>query len=204
MNGAASRPLPLPLPVVVRWQRCGNSEWCGAPRNEWNGERRITMKPSMGTEPGAQGPTLDLPTERPAEKPVPSAAYILVVDDDHAIRGVLEDLLDEEHCPSLIASSGAEALARAPAAPPALILLDRSLPGEPVGEVAAALRARAGWSEVPLALFTGVEHQVATGLARELGAVEVIEKPFNVVDLLAVLERYRAPSQLPADAEPSE
>jgi DNA-binding response OmpR family regulator len=139
----------------------------------------------------------------PSGQSVPASAYVLVVDDDPGIGGMMHDLLSEEGYAFTIARTGAEALARAPDMPPALILLDRSLLNEPTRDVAAALRARAGWGAVPLALFTGGDKDEVADLAQELGADAVVAKPFNVVDLLAVLERYLAPSRPPSAMPPA-
>jgi CheY-like chemotaxis protein len=58
------------------------------------------------------------------------AGYILVVDDDEDIRLTLQQILEEEGYPSLIAANGAEALdiIRSEPRQPRLVLLDLMMP----------------------------------------------------------------------------
>ena len=58
------------------------------------------------------------------------AGYILVVDDDEDIRLTLQQILEEEGYPSLIAANGAEALdiIRSERRQPRLVLLDLMMP----------------------------------------------------------------------------
>src|SRR5947209_16860309 len=71
-------------------------------------------------------------TSRPAAiakgETLPMPQTILIVDDDEAIRQTLAELLEEEGYQVATAADGLEALAQVVAAPPALILLDISMP----------------------------------------------------------------------------
>jgi DNA-binding response OmpR family regulator len=118
--------------------------------------------------------------------------YILLIDDEDTILDVLVTLLhDEEGYVVFAARSGAEALRIAPESAPAFVLLDVTLHGENAEEVVQALRARPGWNAVTLVICSAIPrlHEVA----RELGAQEQLAKPFDLDELLAVVERYGPP-----------
>ena len=68
---------------------------------------------------------------------------VLVVDDDPSLRALVVSILSDAGLATLEAASGAEALACAAQAQPALVVLDVSLPGGISGyEVCRALRER--------------------------------------------------------------
>jgi len=112
---------------------------------------------------------------------------VLVVDDDPEIVRLLVDLLREEGHTVRGAHSLREALARAGSAPPDVALLDVSLPGEGLAAGLARLRARPGWERVPVVLCSGQERLEA--LARAVGAAGALRKPFNLDDVLDLVER---------------
>lgn len=153
------------------------------------------MSQHVEGESGALESAFEQPVERPPEPPVSRSAYILLVDDDQGIRQIVHDLLDDEGYTIITARNGAEALTQAPESPPALILLDSTLPSEHPGDVATMLRGRAGWDKTPVVLFTATERKNAVAVARELGAAEIIAKPFDLEEMLAVVERYLPPTQ---------
>lgn len=114
--------------------------------------------------------------------------YVLVVDDDGGIVRMLVELLHEEGYATRTASSMRQALQRAPAYPPAVALLDVTLPGEEIAPAVERLRARPGWSSVPVVLCSGRETLAA--IARRVGAAAYLRKPFDIDDLFMLLERH--------------
>jgi CheY-like chemotaxis protein len=121
-----------------------------------------------------------------------TGGYVLLIDDDPGILGVLVDLLrDDENFDVYSALSAEEALRATPAAPPGLILMDVRLPGEDTRAVVAALRARPGWRSVPLAICSGVRD--LSQLAVELGAQAYLGKPFDVDDVVQLVEHMGVP-----------
>ena len=69
---------------------------------------------------------------------------ILVVDDDGPILLLMRSLLREFGFEPVLASSGEEAIAAARAHPPALMLLDRNMPGMPGDRVVITAGVPAG------------------------------------------------------------
>ena len=110
---------------------------------------------------------------------------ILIVDDEPNIVISLEFLMKKEGFEVAVAGDGEEALTKAAAFAPDLILLDVMMPKKSGFEVCEALRsdpARAGLLIVMLTA-KGRDTEVAKGLA--LGADAYVTKPFSTKDLLA-------------------
>lgn len=115
---------------------------------------------------------------------------ILVVDDDRAIREILADVLGLEGYPVVTAVNGAEALAQVEHAPPRLILLDMRMPVMDGWAFARALRERG--LELPIVVMTAAQN--ARAWAREVGADHFLAKPFELDDLIALVQRLATPT----------
>jgi CheY-like chemotaxis protein len=108
---------------------------------------------------------------------------ILVVDDDGPILLLMRSLLREFGYEPMIASSGVEALRVLEAEAPALVLLDRNMPGGMGGDdVVRAIRAQSRLADVPVLILSG-EPMHADEL-RAMGADGSIQKPFDITALL--------------------
>jgi two-component system, OmpR family, response regulator len=115
-----------------------------------------------------------------AGEPIPK---VLVVDDEPNIRELVQVALKFHGCSVTSGSSGKEALRRATADSPDLIVLDVMLPDIDGFEVCRRLRARA--NDVPVIFLTARDttSDTVTGLA--LGGDDYITKPFSVEALVA-------------------
>ena len=112
---------------------------------------------------------------------------ILVVDDDPHLREALAALLAADGHRVLLAQDGPTARALALAHAPGLVVVER-LAGR---RGAAALSAlRGALEDAPPAVVLPALLLTDAPLAGVEGAVG-LEKPFNVRDLLAAVERYR-------------
>ena len=112
---------------------------------------------------------------------------VLVVEDDASIRGVLQAALAAEGCEVLIAKDGASALDLAARRAPALILLDLRLPGMDGSEFARAYHQLPGRHAPTIVLSAAPD---ARELASELGVEAFVPKPFDLDDLMRLVERY--------------
>jgi two-component system chemotaxis response regulator CheY len=114
---------------------------------------------------------------------------ILLVDDDESILSTVEFLLTDEGYPVMVAANGSEALARAAARTPCLILLDMKMPVMDGWAFAAAYRDSPG-PHAPIIVMTAAHdsHQRAA----EISADDVIAKPFDVNHLLDLVRKYVA------------
>lgn len=121
-------------------------------------------------------------------------ACILVVDDEPAVRGLIEYNLRKAHYRVLTASDGRRALELARGKQPDLILLDLMLPEIDGLDVCRELRRS---SRIPIIMITARGEETDRVVGLELGADDYICKPFSVRELMAriraVLRRAEAP-----------
>ncbi len=110
---------------------------------------------------------------------------VLVVDDDLSIRTVVTEILELEGYPVVAAANGEEALALVESAHPSLVLLDLWMPVLDGWGFVRAARER-GLS-LPIVIMTAA--QDGRRWAAELGAQDYLGKPFDLADLVTVVER---------------
>ena len=121
---------------------------------------------------------------------------ILIVDDEPAGRETLAALLGTYDL--TFACDGAEALARAAAPPPDLILLDVMMPHMDGFEVRRRLRADPILADVPIVLVTALDDRDSRLAGLEAGADDFISKPFDRAELRARADDH--PAQPPGAA----
>ncbi len=127
----------------------------------------------------------------PGASTIPVDGYALVVEDDPAIRRLLEALLASAGYAVRAVIDGDDALDLCEVDPPAALFLDVTLPGLSGWDVLAALRARG--SLVPVVLLTA--DAGARRRARQAGAAGVITKPFDIDQVLDVAARLLDPGE---------
>ena len=126
-----------------------------------------------------------------ATDPLKSTCRILVVDDEATIRDVISDALQLEGYPVATASNGIEALEVVGREPPSIVLLDMRMPQMDGWAFARELQARG--LTVPIIVLTAAHS--AKRWADEIGAPAYLAKPFDLNDLLALVERFCHESQ---------
>jgi DNA-binding response OmpR family regulator len=112
---------------------------------------------------------------------------VLVVEDDPDLLALVEMLLADAGHRVRTAPEGRAALARIEEELPGLILLDMRMPGMNGWDFARELRARHG-SPCPIVVVTAAED--ARRSAEAIGADGFIAKPFDIDEVLAVVERF--------------
>lgn len=117
---------------------------------------------------------------------------VLVVDDEPMVRETLGQVLAEEGYIVDLAVDGESALERVHAARPDAILLDLMMPGMNGRQFLQLLREIPAYESVPVLIMTAV-HGLNVNLTT-LGASDLVEKPFNVDELLnkVALAVYRS------------
>ncbi|KUJ65324.1 two-component system response regulator [Streptomyces albus subsp. albus] len=112
-----------------------------------------------------------------------TAARVLIVDDEPAVREALRRSLAFEGYTTETAVDGLDALAKAADFDPALIVLDVLMPR--MDGLTAARRMRAGGMTVPILMLTARDTvgDRVTGL--DAGADDYLVKPFELDELLA-------------------
>ena len=118
-------------------------------------------------------------------RPTVAGKRVLVVDDDPDIRELLFTALEDEGFEVVPAGNGQEALAIIETFRPDVIVLDLMMPVMDGWQFAAELRARD--EDIPIVLLSAAR-DLATH-AKALSAAEIIEKPFDLSDLLPKIAR---------------
>lgn len=133
----------------------------------------------------------------------PSApARVLVAEDSAAIRAVLAFMLRSRGYEVVEALNGQDALEKAAAQPPDLVLLDIVMPVLNGFETCARLRSAPETRDIPILILTGVARDAGkddTHWRRVSGADEFLFKPFKAHDLLERVERLLAKAPLHSD-----
>ncbi|MEP7007154.1 MAG: response regulator [Sphingomonas bacterium] len=139
----------------------------------------------------------------------PEAPYIVMVDDEEDLREPVAEYLREQGLEVDEASGGAELDVLLDTRPPALVVLDVTMPVEDGFSIARRLRADHG--NIGIVMLTARRDVIDRVVGLELGADDYIMKPFEPRELLArirsVLRRLTAeraatvPAAPPADHE---
>jgi two-component system, OmpR family, response regulator RegX3 len=112
--------------------------------------------------------------------------WILVIDDDDDLSAVLLEVLRSEGYRAGRATSLRDGWRAVDEDEPDLVLLDWRLPDGDPEELARLLNDRG----VPFVLTSGADRTIEN--AERVGAAAVLEKPFNLDELLRVIERSLA------------
>lgn len=152
-------------------------------------ELEHNYRESCPDEPHTRASATDCTGQKHQQQDQDTLPYVLVIDDDPAVVALLLTLLrDEEGFRTHSMFSVSQTLSQGPIVPPALILLDVSLPGERLPDMVAQLRTRRGWEGVPITLCSGQAD--LERLAKDVGAAASLRKPFNLDAVIALAERY--------------
>jgi len=116
---------------------------------------------------------------------------ILAIEDDADVSRLLTVLLEDAGYDVILAEAGDEGLAMARERRPALVLADIGLPNLHGNEVLAAIKADPALSETPVIIVSAWGDTIGAR-SRELGAYDVLTKPFNDATLLGTVERALA------------
>lgn len=133
----------------------------------------------------------------------PVKERILVVDDEPDIVALVAYHLARAGYGVSTASTGPEALAKAAAELPALIVLDLMLPGISGFEVLERLRADPATANIAVLTLTARREEPDRVRGLMLGADDYLTKPFSPQELTlrvgAILRRLRAPATVQGD-----
>jgi signal transduction histidine kinase/DNA-binding response OmpR family regulator len=116
------------------------------------------------------------------------ASTILVIDDEAAVRDLMQRFLAKEGFRIVTAAGGEEGLRLARELKPDAITLDVMMPGMDGWSVLSALKADAETADIPVVMLTIVDDR---NLGYALGAADYLTKPIDRERLTAVLKKYR-------------
>lgn len=111
-----------------------------------------------------------------------STGYVLVVEDDAAIRNLVTTALKLHDLAYDVAENGSQALLKAVSRTPDVIVLDLGLPDMDGVEIIRNVRS---WSEVPIIVVSARQEDTDKVEALDAGADDYLTKPFSVDEFLA-------------------
>ena len=115
---------------------------------------------------------------------------VLVIDDEKLLMKstcMALNLFGFEASGALDGEKGIEAAA---ASRPDVILLDIMMPGMDGWQVLEQLKRLETTRAIPVVIFTAKEYSSGVSLAETRGAVDYIAKPFDIDDMVKVLEKH--------------
>jgi len=118
-----------------------------------------------------------------------SNSNVLVVEDTESNVDILVNALDDEYEVS-VALDGQSALDAVQSHRPDLILLDIMMPGMDGYEVCRRLKKDSSTSDIPVIFLTALTELESKTRGFELGAVDYITKPFEIVEVKARVKTH--------------
>ena len=113
---------------------------------------------------------------------------ILVVEDEEFIRSGLQECLEMEDYEVAIAGDGEEALLKADAFLPHLVLLDVMMPKKNGFDVCRVLRKK--YPSLVIIMLTAKGEESSKVMGLNIGADDYVTKPFSTLELLARVNAF--------------
>src|SRR6202011_1162509 len=120
---------------------------------------------------------------------------VLVVEDDATMQKMALKILRSRGFTCELARNGREAVAMAATLKPGLILMDLSLPEMNGWEATRALKGDAALAAIPVVAITAHAMVGDREAAIAAGCTECLTKPYELDELIALVERYVGPAQ---------
>ena len=115
---------------------------------------------------------------------------ILIVDDDEEIREVISEMVRQMEFEVTDVPSTAEARKWLDKNVPMLVILDIMMPGGNGLVLCRWIRAQPRLESTPVLLNSGLKDDATMRDGMELGAVDFIQKPFNIKTLKEKITKY--------------
>ncbi|MEW6097328.1 MAG: response regulator [bacterium] len=128
--------------------------------------------------------------------------HILVVDDEREILNLIRDTLEIKGYEVSTAQSGEEALEELKEKIPHLIILDILMPEIDGYEVCQRIRKNSALKYLPIIMLTGKDSVADEIKGWRMGIAEYITKPFDIEELLAIIDTTIYRTYLGLDANP--
>jgi two-component system cell cycle response regulator DivK len=116
---------------------------------------------------------------------------VLYIEDNADNIRLIERLLKRRpHTELHVAMNGRDGVQAAIDQRPGLILLDNRLPDATGSEILRQLASAEATAGIPVIILTGDSGQAAADELLASGASEFLEKPFDIHQLIATIDRY--------------
>lgn len=113
---------------------------------------------------------------------------VLIIDDDDSILDAMCLILEDVGYTVVATEKGSETLHKAKTFKPHIILLDVLMSGFDGREICKTLKSDFSTKHIPIVMVSA--HPGVAKKISEFGADDFLAKPFEVADLLAIIERY--------------
>ena len=142
------------------------------------------MQHANGTVPNA---SISESRDNPVQATDHAPSYVLVVDDEPAVRDFLTRCLEGQGYVVHAVASAAEALEMMVAKPALVVLCDIKMPGQ--DGLWLTERLHAHWPGTPVIMATAIDDLQTVRQSQKVGAVDYITKPIRPHQLLQVVGR---------------
>ncbi len=115
---------------------------------------------------------------------------VLIADDEHHIRFMLEWKLKSDDVCILTAADGRTALSLAQKHVPALIISDYQMPYMDGIGLVKSLAQDPATAHIPVILLTALEHRISRADLADTGVEHILRKPFRPSELLDLAADY--------------
>ncbi len=116
-----------------------------------------------------------------------------MVDDSPTVRKLVTMTLERDGYRVRIATNGLEALAEIQDEPPAVVLLDITMPRMDGYQLCKLIRNDETTKNIPVIMLSGKDGFFDKVKGRVAGSTEYITKPFEPATLLEVVQKYANP-----------
>jgi CheY-like chemotaxis protein len=120
---------------------------------------------------------------------------VLIVDDNEYLREIFSSILRFSGYEIVEAESGAEAIEKAAAAKPHLILLDLALPDMNGIDVARSIKRNQRSAHIPIIVCSAFSTEGEKEDSLSAGVVDYLRKPISSQVLKAKIEKFILPSK---------
>jgi CheY-like chemotaxis protein len=151
------------------------------------GRISVESVPGEGSSFSFVLPALPEPDHENGDRAVSGGPAVLICDDDASVVEVVGAMLEQRGYRVIKAASGEQALERAIAERPDVILLDLLMPGISGWETATALSQRHETSDIPIVILSVLSE--GEGERPSEPVLDWLEKPIDDAALFAALER---------------
>jgi signal transduction histidine kinase/ActR/RegA family two-component response regulator len=159
------------------------------------------QEPDGSGAPAAEPDPDPAPGDPAAPPPAPpqDSPLVLLAEDNEINARVMRDFLLAKGCQVLLAASGGEAIERARAHPPDVILMDIQMPGMDGLEATRRLRADPALVHTPIIALTALAMPGDRERCLEAGANDYQTKPVNLASLVARIRQQLQTRRAPLD-----
>jgi CheY-like chemotaxis protein len=126
---------------------------------------------------------------------------VLVIDDEKLLMKSTCMALNLSGFEASGALDGAQGIAAAAKVHPDIVLLDIMMPGMDGWQVLERLKQLETTRSIPVVIFTAKEYSSGASFAATRGAAGYIAKPFDLDDMVRVLEKHIGARDVPSRGE---